>query len=761
VRERLELTVSGVVQGIGFRPFVYRIATRHGLAGHVQNTGVGVTICVEGERERIEAFRRDFDAEMPPLARIDSREEQWTEPAGDEQFVIVPSQDSPHRRALAPPDLATCDACLRELFDPADRRYRHPFINCTDCGPRYTILDDLPYDRAKTSMARFPMCPACEREYHDPADRRFHAQPVCCHDCGPTLSLLDSDGQRIETDEPIEAVRQALQAGQIAAIRGIGGFHLAVDATNAPMVAELRRCKRRSNKPFAIMCRSLDVARSLCEVGAEEAELLTSPARPIVLLRARQPSPIAPSVAPDNPLLGVMLPYTGLHVLLMGEDVGSLVMTSANFSDEPILAHADPAVEQLGSVVDLFLTHDRDIRHRADDSVARVMAGGPLIIRRSRGYVLGAVPLPADYPPILAVGAEMKNTVCLNRGRDAFPSQHLGDTDSREGLAFFEETVEHLQRLLGVRPEVIAHDLHPDYLTTRYAEGRPEPNRVAVQHHEAHVAAVQAEHRITDRPVVGISLDGTGYGRDGTVWGGEVFVGCVPHYRRAAHLRPVALPGGEAAVRQPWRMAVSYLVEAFGDEALGLPLDVLRSRPDEAAAVADVVRRRLRSPVTSSTGRLFDAVSALLGVCEEMTFEGEPAIALEMCLPDGSDSPPYAFELVEQAGVLVADTRPLIRGVVADILGGESASAVSACFHATVVALFVEAASRLAREHGVEDVTVGGGVLNNARIMGGLLSGLEQRGLRPRRPLAMPPGDGGISLGQLVMAGETIRKGDA
>jgi hydrogenase maturation protein HypF len=758
VKKRLELTVSGVVQGIGFRPFVYRMAMRHGLGGSVSNTGVGVAICAEGEADQVEAFLRDFDAELPSLARIDSRRAEWSEPRGETGFVIAPSVDTAARRALVPPDLSICDACLRELRDPADRRFRHPFINCTDCGPRYTILDNLPYDRPMTSMRAFPMCPDCDREYHDPANRRFHAQPVCCPGCGPQLRLLDASGKVVETDQPIEAVREALKAGRIIAIRGIGGFHLAVDATNEAMVAELRCRKKRSNKPFAIMCRSMEVVRRLCEVDAKDENLLTSPARPIVLMRAIVPSPIAPSVAPGNPLLGAMLPYTGLHYLLMSDDIDSLVMTSANFSDEPIIAHTPQAVERLGGVVDLFLTHDREIRHRADDSVARVVGGAPLIMRRSRGYVLGAVPLPHEYPPILACGAEMKNTICLNRGRDAFPSQHLGDTDSRSGLAFFEETVEHLQRLLAVKPQVIAHDLHPDYLSTRYALERPEQPRIAVQHHEAHVAAIQAEHHITDRPVVGIALDGTGYGRDGTVWGGEVFVGCVPQFRRVAHLQPVPLPGGEIAIRQPWRMAISYLYHAFGDAALDLPLQLLTIRGPEAGAVFELVRRRVNSPMTSSCGRLFDAVSALIGLCDQMTFEGEPAIALEMCLPRSAETRPYQFELADEAGMLVIDTRPLIRGVVRDILGRVSQPAISERFHATVVTMFTEVATRLAREYQIADVTLGGGVFNNAFVLRQMIAALEARGLRSHRPLGLPPGDGCISLGQLVMAGETLRQ---
>lgn len=761
MKKRLELTVSGVVQGIGFRPFVYRVAVRHGLVGSACNTGAGVVILVEGDEAGIEAFRRSFDAERPALAQIDSREERWLDPAGDDAFVIIPSKDSPNRRALAPPDLATCDACLCELHDPADRRYRHPFINCTDCGPRYTILDDLPYDRPMTSMRDFPMCAACQREYEDPADRRFHAQPICCHDCGPVLALLDGAGRPVDAADPLEDVRAELKAGSIVAIRGIGGFHLAVDATNDARVAELRRRKRRSNKPFALMCRSLDVVRALCEVGPEDEALLVSPARPIVLLRARAASPVAPSVAPGNPLLGVMLPYTGVHVMLFADDIDALVMTSANFSDEPILAHTEPAVGQLGGVVDLFLTHDREIRHRADDSVARVVAGAPLVMRRSRGYTLGAVALPRAYPPILACGAEMKNTACLNRGRDAFPSQHLGDTDSREGLAFFEETVGHLERLLAVKPEIIAHDLHPDYLTTRYALERAEAAKVAVQHHEAHVAAVQAEHGIVDRPVVGLALDGTGYGRDGTVWGGEVFVGRPASYRRVAHLEPVVLPGGDAAVRQPWRTAISALVHAYGDDALDLPLDLLRRHADEAEAVAQVVRRRLRSPVTSSCGRLFDAVSALLGLCDEMTFEGEPAIALEMCLPREGRAEPYPFEIDDRCEPVVLGTRALIRGVIGDILKGKAAPLVSLRFHATVAALFVEAAARMATRYDVADVTLGGGVFNNAFLLREVAAGLERRGLRPRRPLGLPPGDGCISLGQLVVAGETaLRSGE-
>ena len=757
-RDRLtvarDVLVSGIVQGVGFRPFVYRIAQRHGIAGTVCNTSEGVRIVAEGAPGQVEAFLDSFRRELPPLARVTSLAVTERPPRGLRGFRILPSTDETAHAALVPPDVAVCPSCLRELDDPADRRHRYAFINCTDCGPRYTIIRNVPYDREQTSMAVFPMCPGCRREYAEPADRRFHAEATCCPACGPRLGLFDSARRPIDAADPIAFVRERLLEGRIAAVKGIGGFHLAVDAANADAVETLRRRKGRGLKPFALMADSVAKIASFCRVAEAERRLLESPERPIVILRRLAGGPVAAGVAPGLNHLGVMLPYTPLHHMLLGSSFAALIMTSANMADEPIVIDDDDAFAKLGRVADVFLTHDRRILYRTDDSIVKVAGGHAQAWRRSRGFVPRPITMDRPAPPILACGALMKNTIALTRGRDVFVSQHLGDVDSREGLLFFEQTVEHLERLLGVEPRIIVHDLHPDYLTTSYALGSAVPRKIAVQHHAAHIAACQLEHGIVDRDVIGFALDGTGYGLDGCIWGGEVLAGHPPRYDRAAHFEYVPMPGGELAIRYPWRMAVSHLLAALGREYRSLPLAFIGRHESELDDVEALVERRINSPLTSSCGRLFDAVSAMLDLADAATYEGEPAARLEAIAGvDGiAGAQPYACELAEGAGGIVIDTKGIIRGAAQDIARGQSAASVSRRFHATLVEAFVGLAARLRDSTGIEAAVFGGGVFLNEILLTSLAARLEAAGFQVYRPEQLPPGDGGISLGQIAIA---------
>jgi hydrogenase maturation protein HypF len=749
------LTVTGVVQGVGFRPFVYRLAVRHGLAGTVCNTPDGVQISIEGDAGQVQGFLAAFEGELPPLAQVTSRRLVEAEPRYETGFQILPSTATATRAALVPPDVSVCGACLRELEDPADRRFGYAFVNCTDCGPRYTIVDDVPYDRAATTMVDFPLCAACRREYTDPADRRFHAQATCCPQCGPTLLLRDRHGVILPVADPVAAARDHLAAGDVVAIKGVGGFHLAVDALNATAVQVLRQRKNRGRKPFALMSRRVEEVRCYGEVSAAEEEVLTSAIRPIVILRQLPGHPIAPEAAPGSRYFGAMLPYTPLHHLLLGTRFLALVMTSGNLSDEPIVIEEKEAVARLGHVADVFLTYNRRILHRADDSIVKVDGATPRVWRRSRGFVPRPLHTGLRFPPILAVGGMMKNTIALSRGEDVFLSQHLGDTDSRDGLAFFEDTVAHLQRFLGIVPEIVAHDLHPDYLSTRFALEHSAPRKVAVQHHEAHIASCQCEHRILDREVIGFAMDGTGYGADGAVWGGEVFVGKAGQYRRAAHLEYVPMPGGELAIRQPWRMAVSWLRQSVGDYR-SLPLALLERHAASLDAIDAMAQRGINSPLTSSCGRLFDAVAALVGLADVATFEGEPAISLEMAAEGPAE--PYGYDLVEpSAGNLEMSPRQTIADILADLRRGVDRAQIAARFHATLAAAFTAVAVRLRQDTGIGSVALGGGVFLNSLLVSELRSRLANHGFAVFQPQEVPPGDGGLSLGQVALAGILAR----
>ena len=705
-RERRRFRISGLVQGVGFRPFVYGLACRHELAGFVLNDGQGVVVEAEGETAQLERFSVDLRDEAPPLARVDSVVTQTTIPRGDAEFVIEASATTGGAAAI-PADVATCDDCLRELFDPDDRRFRYPFINCTQCGPRFTIVVGVPYDRPLTTMAGFLLCADCRQEYEDPGDRRFHAEPIACPICGPRLSL------------PLEHVVEALQAGSIVAVKGLGGYHLACDAANEETVACLRARKNRDDKPFALMTTA---PGDLVEIEQAEGELLRSRERPIVLLRRRAGAQLAPSVAPDTSWLGVMLPYTPLHHLLLRDFGGALVMTSGNRADEPIAYDDHEARLRLGGIADLFLAHDRPIHRRCEDSVVR--AAFP--IRRSRGYVPAPLPLPVDAQrPIVAAGAELKSTFCVARGMEAFLSPHLGDLDSEPAYEAFRTDLELYLAMLGVEPELIAHDLHPEYLATKWALEQ-DAELVGVQHHHAHAAACLAEHGEAG-PALALVFDGTGYGTDGTLWGGELLRCDLESFERLAHLEPVPLPGGEAAIRQPWRTCASYL------EAAKRPV------PFERWAL---VRESLKvnAPLSSGMGRLFDAVSVLLGGREEVTYEGQAAIELEQ-LADGVSAKPYSWSF--------GDGPALVRRVHDDLAVGRSRSEIAAAFHETVA---LAAARACAESDGPNTVALSGGTFQNLRLLGATRRHLERMGFRVLSHRSVPPNDGGISYGQAAVA---------
>jgi hydrogenase maturation protein HypF len=725
----VRVRVEGVVQGVGFRPYVHRLAVELGLDGFVRNDARGAVIEAEGPPDAIEALLARLPAEAPPAAVIEGVEQEAVPARGEKGFGIVQSARAGTPDAQISPDIATCDACLRELFDPANRRHRYPFINCTDCGPRFTIVRGVPYDRPLTTMAGFTMCPACAAEYADPADRRFHAQPNACPACGPRLSHAVGD------------VVALLRGGGIVAVKGIGGFHLACLAGDHDAVARLRSRKHREEKPFAVMAPDLGTARDLAELGPIESALLVGRDRPIVLARRRDAAHVAAAVAPRSAELGVMLPYSPLHHLLL-HDVGEpLVMTSGNVSDEPIAYEDDDALERLAAIADLVVTHDRPIQTRVDDSVLRTAGGRPLPLRRSRGAVpsLLALPVPAERH-VLACGAELKSTFCLARGRRAWVSHHVGDLKSAETLASFQEGVRHFERLFAVTPEVVAHDLHPDYLSTAYALAREGVEHVAVQHHHAHLAACLAEHGELG-PAVGAIFDGTGLGTDGTVWGGEILVGDLRAFERAGHLWPVPLPGGDQAVREPWRMACSWL-KAAGDERPLAGIDAERWR-----AVGRLAETGLAAPVTSSVGRLFDAVSAICGIRLRVTYEGQAAMELEAAC-DPTERGAYEFDVV--AGVL--DARPAIVAVRRDLARGVEVSVVATRFHHALADVTADDCARLAGDRGLGTVVLSGGSFQNRRLLERVQSRLEGAGLRVLVPARLPPNDGGVSFGQTAVA---------
>lgn len=749
---RLRVSVSGLVQGVGFRPFVWREATRLSLSGWVGNDAAGVILEAEGPAETVEALL-DALTRPPPLARVDDVLHARVEPLGGTGFEVRTSDTRGARSALVSPDTGLCADCWREQHDPTDRRHAHPFVNCTSCGPRYTIVDSVPYDRSRTTMAPFAMCAACRAEYDDPADRRFHAEPVCCPQCGPQLRLVDGAGHESAAD-PVQAAVALLRSGAVVAVKGVGGYHLAVDACNEEAVATLRRRKHREDRPFALMVVDADAAAQLCHVDEQERALLTSAARPIVLLHRRPEAQVAEQVAPRTPWLGVMLPYTPLHVLLLEGCDGPLVLTSGNLSDEPIAFQDDDAAARLSGVADAFLLHDRAIRTRVDDSVSRVVGGRVLPIRRSRGYV----PLPVRLPvpssqPVLACGSALKNTFCLTRDTQAFVSHHVGDLDDYATYRAYVDGIAHLTGLLDVAPAVVAHDLHPDYPSTRYATELPDVELVGVQHHHAHIASCLADNGVTG-PVIGVAFDGIGLGADGTAWGGEFLVADLTGFSRQAHLSTVVMPGGDAAARQPWRMAAAHLDAAFaGQPPAGLA--VVQRQGPRWGQVLSAARAGINAPLTSSAGRLFDAVAALLGIRDVVTYEGQAAIELEH-IADPGETGSYRIPVIPDA-VAQIDVGTLVRALADDLTQGMPVPVLAGRFHNAMADVVLAVCGRLREEHGLSTVALSGGVFQNALLLTRCLDRLEPAGFTVLTHRQVPPNDGGISLGQAAVATARLR----
>ncbi len=753
--ERLaRVSVRGVVQGVGFRPFVYRLAREHNLKGWVRNTSGNVEIEVEGEEATLESFLSALEAQAPPMARIESVETAFYPPQGYTGFQIGESLSREGQYQLVSPDIATCPDCKQEIFSHDDRRFGYPFTNCTNCGPRFTIIEDIPYDRPQTTMRKFQMCPQCQQEYDDPMDRRFHAQPNACPECGPSLELVDGNGSRVDCHDVIEAASRLLKEGRILAIKGLGGFQLACDATSEEAVNTLRARKRRPSKPLAVMMGTIQGVEKHCLVFTEERKLLESAQCPIVLLRWKPGSNIAKAVAPNLKYLGVMLPYTPLHHLLLKEAALPLVMTSGNLSEEPIAKDNDEALRRLGGIADYFLLHDRDIYARYDDSVCMV-EDVPQVIRRARGYAPYPIFLPFQARQILACGAEDKNTFCLTKDEHAFLSQHIGDMENEETLGHFENTVELYKKLFRVEPEIIAGDMHPDYLATKYAEelaSRGNIRLVPVQHHHAHIASCLAENKV-EGPVIGVAFDGTGYGTDGTIWGGEFLLADWRGFQRVGHLEYVPLPGGEAAIRKPYRMVLGYLYTLLGvDFTLeGLPFDGLN--PAELDIIKQQLKRKINSPLTSSAGRLFDAVSALAGVRREIDYEAQAAIELEMLAPDETDkSESYPFSIVEEGGIGVVKLKELLAAVVWDVRNQVPVPVISLKFHHAMAEIITAMCKMIKNETGIGQVALSGGVFQNRRLLKLATYALQRENFSVLTHRLVPCNDGGISLGQAVIA---------
>jgi hydrogenase maturation protein HypF len=767
--ERYRVKINGIVQGVGFRPFVAGLARSLFLSGTVSNTGDGVLIEAEGRADRLAVFLERLRSEAPPLSAIKDITVEKLDFFGYDGFNIIASNGKA-RNTMISPDISICADCAAELFDKSDPRYLYPFINCTNCGPRFTIIRDVPYDRPNTTMDGFAMCEDCRKQYEDPEDRRYHAQPVSCVRCGPGLRLLDKYGNAVEAEDIPGLAGKLLADGRILAIKGLGGYHLACDASDPEAVRELRRRKHRDERPFALMARDMDVVRACCSVDAAEEKLLESVKKPIVLLKKRRACRLPEEIAPGNGCLGMMLPYTPLHLLLFRRDKenltacpGLLVMTSGNRSSEPICYTDESALRELGGIADYFLTHNRDIYIRTDDSVTRIFRGSEYLIRRSRGYapmplLIGGAVLPDVRPPVLACGGGLKNTFCLSRGDEFYISHHIGDLENLETMRSFEEGVGHFRKLFDIKPEITAYDLHPEYLSTRYALSQAEGVRIPVQHHHAHIASCMAENGLSG-DVIGIAFDGTGYGEDGKIWGGEFFTGSYKSFRRAGRLAYVGMPGGDAAAREPWRMAASYLyasgydITDFSDPVIKR----LAAADGEAAGQQrlNTVRRMLEtgfnSPQTSGMGRLFDAVSALAGVRNINGFEGQAAMELENAASGGYCGE-YSYGVSTGTGIYEVDAGKMIRGVVSDAREGAVPGLISSKFHETIAVLVNDICGRLRADTGLDRVVLSGGVFQNLLLLSKCVVRLEKSGFRVFIHSRVPANDGGISLGQAVIA---------
>ena len=751
------ILIRGVVQGVGFRPWVWRLARQAGLTGQVFNDGQGVTIEVFGAPAALDDFVAALD-QPPPAARIHSQSSEAIALQDVKEFVIAKSGPAGElgRRVSIPPDIATCADCLAEIEDRHARRFHYALTNCTQCGPRFSIAREIPYDRVHTTMASFALCPDCRREYQDPADRRFHAQPIACPACGPLLLLVDRDGAVLDVADPAGPAGRLLAEGQILAVKGIGGFHLACDATSSAAVGRLRERKRRDQKPFAVMVRDLAAAEALAVLDEGERALLASVERPIVLAKRKANCSLAPEVAPDNPLVGLLLAYTPLHHLLLSQAARPLVMTSGNLSEEPIAFDDADAQTRLAQIADAWLLHDRPIENPCDDSVGRLIAGQPVLFRRSRGYVPGSMALSSPVAPLLACGAHLKNTFCLAQGRDAYLGPHIGDLDNLETLTAYERAVARMQRFVGIEPEIIAHDLHPGYESTRYALARPEACKVAVQHHHAHVAAVMAEHGLAG-PVIGVSYDGTGLGTDGTAWGGEILLADFAQFERLATLRPIPLAGGDLAVQQVWRLALALLDDAFaGDPPLD-GLDLFKLIPaTEIALCRRMIAEKLNTPLAHGTGRYFDALGAIGLAAPQSHFEGQVAMRWNF-VAEPCETGRYDFALDRTGQPWVMDLRPMVRQATLDLVGGRGPALVSARFHNTLVVATAETLRLVRQQHGKHAVVLGGGCFQNARLAESMLAALAPD-LAVHLPGQVPPGDGGLALGQAVVADAMVRR---
>ncbi len=755
MKRRARISVRGVVQGVGFRPFVYRLAHERNLTGWVCNTSGGVEIEVEGDEDALSDLLAALRRESPPRSRVEAVEASYHPVEGDTNFVIRKSRNQEGVRQLISPDIATCEDCKREILSSQNRRFAYPFTNCTNCGPRFTIIEDIPYDRAKTTMDEFAMCPQCQSEYDDPLDRRFHAQPNACSACGPTLELVDRHGASVPCADPLETVGRLLMEGNVIAVKGLGGFHLVCDATDAAAVALLRERKRRPAKPLAVMIATIQEIEEHCAISTEERALLASPEAPIVLLRWKKVrSGIAPVVAPKQKFLGVMLPYTPLHHLLLRKTGLPLVMTSGNLSGEPLVKGNEEAVAKLNGIADFFLLHDRAIHTRCDDSVCLV-EGLPQVLRRARGYAPNPIHLPFESRPILACGAELKNTVCLTQEKHAFLSQHIGDMGDEATLEHFYDTIRLYEHLFRIEPEIIACDMHPEYVATKAAH-RLAAERglqcIEVQHHHAHIVSCLIDNGIEGQ-VIGVVFDGTGYGTDGAIWGGEFLVADCRTFERAAHLEYVPMPGGEAAIKRPYRMALSYLYTLLGEDISleGLPIGEVD--PVERDVIAQQVQGRINAPLTSSAGRFFDAVSALLGVREEVDYDAQAAIELEMLAwEETEDAESYPFSIDEEGPVRVVRLADTISAITHDVRKSVSPATIAYGFHRMIAALIASMCTVIAEERRIDRVLLSGGVFQNRLLLRLTTAAIKREGLRVFTHRRVPGNDGGIALGQAVVA---------
>jgi hydrogenase maturation protein HypF len=752
----IKLEIKGIVQGVGFRPFIYNLALKYRLSGYVLNDTNGVEIEAEGKKSDLDKFLFKVKTVPPPQSKIEQIKVKKISFRGYQNFVIKESEKKDTKTVLISPDLATCDDCLNELFDPQDRRFGYPFLNCTNCGPRLTIIQDIPYDRDKTTMSIFKMCPDCYREYHSPENRRFHAQPNACPVCGPKLTLLDNKKKTLSTNDPVASTIEFLRKGHIVAIKGIGGYHLACDAANQDAVSTLRKRKYREDKPFAMMANDLKTIQKFCYVNPFEKKLLQSVQRPILLLKKRNVNLITPDVAPLQKNWGVMLPYSPLHHLLLSKSNLILVMTSGNQSDEPICYEDEDAFFRLNKIADYFLIHNREIFRRCDDSVNRVFKGEEMILRRARGYVPQPIKVDLNFrKQILATGGQLKNTFCLARDNFAFLSTHIGDLENFETLDSYTKEIERLEKLCSVKPEIIAYDLHPEYLSAKYALSLSDVKKIPVQHHHAHIASCMAENRI-NRKVIGIAFDGTGYGEDKAVWGGEFLLADLKECRRVAHFQYIPMPGGEMAIRQPWRMALSYLYCCYGEDFLNLNIEFVRKLDlNKWETIKKMLSQKINIFPTSSAGRLFDCVSVLLNWREQTNYEGQPAIELES-LADENIKGRYDFEISKEEDIFIVRPELIIRGVVKDLTKKEEKSKIAAKFHNTIAQIINDVSARLKKEYDLNDVCLSGGVFQNIFLLDRTYHLLKENEFEVYTHHQVPTNDGGISLGQAVIANQRI-----